>query len=248
MEEQIIATAAQVINDVAATVSTPAVSADLVCGLPKMQFYEIVSMIASITTAISLTVKSLYRMRWLNFFGCLGFTIYGLLIGAWSLAAVNAYIAIIDIIGIIKLKNSDKSTFYFGTIGDIGEKYFEQFYSFYEDDIRSFFPEVKYGDLELAQTYVLFRDMIPVGIFSLKKESGGKQAKIIMDYVVPRYRDGQFGSVMYVKKAYVFRDQGVEEFVATTKIPSHVRYLKGLGFLAEEKEDGFVFLSKKIVP
>lgn len=243
MDEQILATAAQVINNVAAAV--PA-SEDLILGLPKMQFYEIISLIASITTACSLTVKSLYRMRWLNFFGCLGFTIYGLLISAWSLAAVNAYIAIIDIFGIIKLKNSDKSTFYFGTIGDIGEKYFEQFYSFYEDDIRSYFPEVKYGDLELAQTYVLFRDMIPVGIFSLKKDQNGKKAQIIMDYVVPRYRDGQFGSVMYNKKVYVFRDQGIEEFVAETKIPSHANYLRGLGFAYEEREDGFIYLSKRI--
>ena len=137
------------------------------CGLnlTASQLYEILSLIASILTAISLTVKSLYKMRWLNLFGCIGFTIYGVLIQAWPLALVNGYIAIIDALGIIKLKNSDKSTFYFGELGDIGEKYFEQFYQFYEDDIRSYFPDVSYSDLELAKTYVLFRDMIPVGIF-----------------------------------------------------------------------------------
>lgn len=212
------------------------------------QIYEIISLIASITTAISLTVKSLYKMRWLNLFGCIGFTIYGVLINAWPLAAVNFYIAIVDALGIVKLKNSDKSTFYFGTIGDIGEKYFEQFYSFYEDDIRSFFPEVKYSDLELAQTYVLFRDMIPVGIFSIKMDDTGKKAQIIMDYVVPKYRDGQFGAVMYVKKSYVFRDQGIEEFESFTKNISHINYLKSLGFAEneEKREDGFTHLSKKI--
>lgn len=216
--------------------------------LTASQIYEIISLIASITTAISLTVKSLYKMRWLNLFGCIGFTIYGVLINAWPLAAVNFYIAIVDALGIVKLKNSDKSTFYFGTIGDIGEKYFEQFYSFYEDDIRSFFPEVKYSDLELAQTYVLFRDMIPVGIFSIKTNESGKVAQIIMDYVVPKYRDGQFGSVMYVKKSYVFRDQGIEEFESFTKNNSHINYLKSLGFTEseEKREDGFTHLSKKI--
>lgn len=216
--------------------------------ITKGNFYEIISLIASITTAISLTVKSLYKMRWLNLFGCIGFTIYGVLISAWPLAAVNAYIAIVDALGIVKLKNSDKSTFYFGTIGDIGETYFGEFYKFYEDDIRSFFPEVKYGDLELAQTYVLFRDMIPVGIFSISREDGGKKAKVIMDYVIPRYRDGQFGSVMYVKKSYVFRDQGIEEFESLTKIASHVNYLKNQGFVEseEKREDGYIRLTKRI--
>ncbi len=212
--------------------------------LTSGQLYEILSLIASILTAVSLTVKSLYKMRWLNLFGCIGFTIYGVLIKAWPLAIVNGYIAIIDALGIIKLKNSDKSTFYFGELGDIGEKYFEQFYQFYEDDIRSFFPEVSYSDLELAKTYVLFRDMIPVGIFSIKQND--KVAQVLMDYVVPRYRDGQFGFTMYVKKVYVFRDLGITKFEAFTRVPSHADYLKKMGFIVENQEDGVLHLTKKL--
>ena len=212
--------------------------------LTAKQLYEILSLIASILTAISLTVKSLYKMRWLNLFGCLGFTIYGVLINAWPLAIVNGYIAIIDALGIIKLKNSDKSTFYFGEIGDIGEKYFEQFYQFYEDDIRSFFPDVSYSDLELAKTYVLFRDMIPVGIFSIKQN--GNIAQVLMDYVVPKYRDGQFGFTMYVKKIYVFRDLGITKFEAFTRVKSHADYLKKMGFFIENQEDGNIHLTKKL--
>ena len=216
------------------------------CGLnlTASQLYEILSLIASILTAISLTVKSLYKMRWLNLFGCIGFTIYGVLIKAWPLALVNGYIAIIDALGIIKLKNSDKSTFYFGELGDIGEKYFEQFYQFYEDDIRSFFPDVSYSDLEIAKTYVLFRDMIPVGIFSIKQN--GNVAQVLMDYVVPRYRDGQFGFTMYVKKVYVFRDLGITKFEAFTRVQSHADYLKKMGFIVENQEDGNIHLTKKL--
>lgn len=212
--------------------------------LTAKQLYEILSLIASILTAISLTVKSLYKMRWLNLFGCIGFTIYGVLINAWPLAIVNGYIAIIDALGIIKLKNSDKSTFYFGEIGDIGEKYFEQFYQFYEDDIRSYFPDVSYSDLKTAKTYVLFRDMIPVGIFSIKQN--GNIAQVLMDYVVPKYRDGQFGFTMYVKKVYVFRDLGITKFEAFTRVKSHVDYLKKMGFTVENQEDGNMHLVKKL--
>ena len=215
--------------------------------LTAFQLYEILSLIASILTAISLTVKSLYKMRWLNMFGCIGFTIYGALINAWPLAIVNGYIAIIDALGIIKLKNSDKSTFYFGELGDIGEKYFEQFYQFYEDDIRSYFPDVSYNDLELAKTYVLFRDMIPVGIFSIKQKDN--VAEVLMDYVIPKYRDGQFGFTMYVKKIYVFRDLGINKFEAFTRVLSHADYLKKMGFTVvkdENSEEKRIHLVKKL--
>ena len=215
--------------------------------LTAFQLYEILSLIASILTAISLTVKSLYKMRWLNMFGCIGFTIYGALINAWPLAIVNGYIAIIDALGIIKLKNSDKSTFYFGELGDIGEKYFEQFYQFYEDDIRSYFPDVSYNDLELAKTYVLFRDMIPVGIFSIKQKDN--VAEVLMDYVIPKYRDGQFGFTMYVKKIYVFRDLGINKFEAFTRVLSHADYLKKMGFNVvkdENSEEKRIHLVKKL--
>ena len=138
-------------------------------------------------------------------------------------------------------------------IGDIGEKYFEQFYKFYEDDIRSYFPEVKYSDLELAETYLLFRDMIPVGIFSIKKnENDSSNARVLMDYVVPRYRDGQFGYIMYHKKSYVFRDMGINTFEVFTKIKSHADYLKKMGFSMvksdsqNEIDEGLIHLVKKL--
>ena len=239
METTVIAT-----TTAAVATATTQTGGILGFNLTSGQLYEILSLIASILTAVSLTVKSLYKMRWLNLFGCIGFTIYGVLIKAWPLAIVNGYIAIIDALGIIKLKNSDKSTFYFGELGDIGEKYFEQFYQFYEDDIRSFFPEVSYSDLELAKTYVLFRDMIPVVIFSIKQN--GNTAQVLMDYVVPRYRDGQFGFTMYVKKVYVFRDLGITKFEAFTRVPSHADYLKKMGFIVENQEDGVLHLTKKL--
>ena len=227
--DSVIATAAAAVSNSGSAIGI------LGFNLTSGQLYEILSLVASILTAVSLTVKSLYKMRWLNLFGCIGFTIYGVLIQAWPLAIVNFYIAIIDALGIIKLKNSDKSTFYFGELGDIGEKYFEQFYQFYEDDIRSFFPDVSYSDLELAKTYVLFRDMIPVGIFSIKQND--KVAQVLMDYVVPRYRDGQFGFTMYVKKVYVFRDLGITKFEAFTRVQAHADYLKKMGFTVVKDED-----------
>lgn len=236
--EELVATATTVTNNICN-------NNYLLFNLTTRQIFEIISLIASIITAISLTVKSVYKMRWLNLFGCFGFVVYGVLMEAWPLALVNGYIAIIDALNIIKLNNSDKSSFYFGMIGDIGEKYFEQFYQFYEDDIRSFFPEVKYSDLELADTYVLFRDMIPVGIFSLKRNDA--KAQLLMDYVVPKYRDGQFGYIIYFKKSYVFRDMGITQFDAYTKNLYHAEYLKKMGFVKnDDQEDGAIHLTKNL--
>ena len=67
-----------------------------------------------------------------------------------------------------------------------------------------------------------------------------------MDYVVPRYRDGQFGFTMYVKKVYVFRDLGITKFEAFTRVQSHVDYLKKMGFVVENQENGNMHLTKKL--
>ena len=89
--------------------------------------------------------------------------------------------------------------------------------------------------------------MIPVGIFSIKQDD--KVAQVLMDYVVPRYRDGQFGFTMYVKKVYVFRDLGITKFEAFTRVPSHADYLKKMGFVVvkdEDSEEKRIHLVKKL--
>ncbi|SIQ94488.1 inner membrane protein [Shewanella morhuae] len=64
---------------------------------------EIIGYFASIMVAISLTMKNIIWLRWLNFVGCTLFVIYGVFISAWPVAGMNAFVAGINIYHLIKI-------------------------------------------------------------------------------------------------------------------------------------------------
>ncbi|SUI83683.1 YgjV family protein [Shewanella morhuae] len=64
---------------------------------------ETIGYFASIMVAISLTMKNIIWLRWLNFVGCTLFVIYGVFISAWPVAGMNAFVAGINIYHLIKI-------------------------------------------------------------------------------------------------------------------------------------------------
>lgn len=201
----------------------------------NQNYIEIIGYLGSIFVAISLSLNSVWKMRWINLFGCAMFTIYGYFIKAWPLCIVNAYITIMDAWYIAELTR-DTSCFQMDSLENIGDKYFDKFYKFYEDDIRSFFPNIKYETLKSSETYLMFRNMIPVGIFSIKTKDANR-AQILMDYIVPKFRDLKFGAYLYEKKSYFFTDKDIKELEVITNVPLHEKYLLKLGFKKVKHQD-----------
>src|SRR4051794_14365968 len=64
--------------------------------LPAM-WLEGLGYLASVLVAVSLTMKSIVRLRIVNLVGALCFTAYGALIHAWPVAAVNGIIVGINV-------------------------------------------------------------------------------------------------------------------------------------------------------
>jgi hypothetical protein len=206
---------------------------------------EIMGYFASLFVAISLSLSSVWKMRWINLIGCLLFTGYGILLEAWPLAIANGYISLMNVWYIIDLSKAT-ACFKIDELENIGESYFEKFYNFYEDDIRSFFPAVSYEELKAAKTHIMFRNMIPMGIFAYKMEDGAT-AQVLMDYVVPKFRDFKFGSYLYERKSYVFRDKNIARFKVKTNVSAHEKYLLKLGFKKSPKtEGGEIYYIKEI--
>ena len=59
--------------------------------------FEMLGYLASVFVAASLTMRSLTRLRAINLIGSLLFTAYGLIISAYPVAAVNAFIVLVNI-------------------------------------------------------------------------------------------------------------------------------------------------------
>lgn len=64
---------------------------------------EILGYIASVMVAISLMMKDIILLRWLNFVGCALFATYGWMIEAWPVAGMNAFVACINIYHLVKI-------------------------------------------------------------------------------------------------------------------------------------------------
>ena len=70
---------------------------------------EIIGYGASVMVAISLMMKDIIWLRWLNFVGCTLFVIYGVQIEAWPVAGMNAFVAGINIFHLIKIYRINRS-------------------------------------------------------------------------------------------------------------------------------------------
>ena len=59
--------------------------------------FEMLGYLASVFVAVSLTMRSLTKLRVINLIGALLFTAYGLIISPYPVAVVNAFIVLVNI-------------------------------------------------------------------------------------------------------------------------------------------------------
>lgn len=64
---------------------------------------ELFGYTASVIIAISLMMKDIVKLRWLNFAGCGMFVIYGMAISAWPVAAMNTSVCCINLYHLLKI-------------------------------------------------------------------------------------------------------------------------------------------------
>lgn len=65
--------------------------------MDTITFYEGLGYLASVLVAVSLTMRSLLKLRVINLAGAMLFTIYGLVIGALPVAALNFFIVGVNV-------------------------------------------------------------------------------------------------------------------------------------------------------
>ncbi|MBR9727539.1 YgjV family protein [Shewanella intestini] len=71
--------------------------------MENMNMIEVVGYMASVMVAISLMMKDIIWLRWINFVGCSLFVIYGVQIDAWPVAGMNAFVGCVNIYHLAKI-------------------------------------------------------------------------------------------------------------------------------------------------
>ena len=197
------------------------------------QIIEIIGYLAMILVALAMVFTSIIRLRWFSLFGSALFTIYGFTIGAYPVGAVNGFIMITNLVFLIKIYAKKES---FKTLKiKPDNKYLQNFIDFHATDIQKFFPNFN-KDVEYSTALLILRDMQVSGIFLAKRNK--HQLEIVLDYVIPQYRDFKLGNYIYNGQINEFKEEGISQFVSDKQSKMNDKYLMKLGFklvLEEEK-------------
>nr|WP_290667183.1 hypothetical protein [Ardenticatena sp.] len=189
--------------------------------------YELIGYLASVLVAISLTMRSILRLRLINLLGALLFTVYGVVLGLWPVAAVNAFIMGVDIYYLWQLLRQ-QDAFDILEVNPQGA-YIRRFLDFYADEIARFQPDFRYDPKtpDLIAFFVL-RNMVPAGLFIARKN--GETADVLLDFAIPGYRDFRIGRYLYDARADLLRAYGIRRLRARAHVPEHIAYLKRMGY------------------
>jgi len=191
--------------------------------------YEIIGYLASLLVAISLMMSAIVKLRIINLLGSLTFTIYGILINAWPVALMNAFIVFVNIYYLAKIYRDDQ---YFQILRSSEESnYLTKFLEFYSDHIKTYQPEFSF---EKSYNYVVFvlSDMVPAGLVIGNKKDDGT-LEMDLDFVIPSYRDFKIGSFLFEKNSEELKQDGIRKIVTPTGNEDHNKYLKKVGFNRE---------------
>ncbi|MGI9180582.1 MAG: hypothetical protein ACR2H9_08795 [Longimicrobiaceae bacterium] len=195
--------------------------------------YEIIGYVASALVAISLMMTSILRLRIINLVGSAFFTLYGLLIGAIPVAVVNLFIVGINLFYLYRIFGTRE---YFRLLEvENRSDYLHYFLSFHEQEIRRFLPSFSYRPTQDQLTFFVLRDLVPAGLFIGERE-GENTLRVLLDFVIPGYRDLKIGSFLFSKQAEFFRSRGIERIVSAPGTREHERYLRRMGFTPLDQE------------
>ncbi|MBE0669479.1 MAG: YgjV family protein [Anaerolineales bacterium] len=193
-------------------------------------FYELVGYTGSLLVALSLTMKSLQRLRIINMIGATFFIAYGLLIGALPIALLNGLTLGVNAYNLWRMLQQKD---YF-TLMEIrpDSAYLRRFLDFYHKEISELIPTYLFKPSEDQTVIFILRNMVPAGLAIVKPT--GETAQIFLDFVIPGYRDFRAGKFLFDESADYFWQKGIKQLVSAPGSPRHESYLKRMGFEMEE--------------
>jgi len=195
-----------------------------------MTWVELVGYAGSVLVAGSLTMNNIWRLRWINLFGASTLAVYGLLIHAMPVFALNSFITMVDVYYLVRLAQRRDAFSFFEVPPD--SPFLREFLRFYHDDIACFFPSFDLRRYGRPHIRLILRNMLPVGVF-VCNDSGHGIAEVCLDYVVPGYRDLRNARFAFSASHERLMAAGLHTFLASSEVATHKRYLRQIGFVED---------------
>lgn len=193
---------------------------------------ELIGYTGSLLVIVSMLMTSVVKLRIINTVGSVIFCGYALAIHSYPTAAMQVCLIIINMINLHKLNNTKKEYAAVGLKADDG--FLAHFLFSNNDDIKKFFPDFSSVE-ETDKIFLITCGQVPAGIFIAAEENNGN-LKVKVDYTTPAYRDCSAGKFLYNH----LQRMGIKQISAETKIPTHEKYLRKMGFSTDGVTETFV--------
>jgi hypothetical protein len=190
---------------------------------------EVVGYIGSALVILSLLQKSILRLRMIGLVASSTFLIYSVAISAYPIAVVNVVAATIHLYYLRKLLRRKSEVF---TILQMRpeSRYLAYFLDFYKDDIATRYqPDFVYEPEEDTLAVFLLRDMVPAGLL-VGRTHGDASFEILLDYVIPQYRDFKLAGWLYSDESGIFEMTNCRCAWTRVTTPDQEEYFTKVGF------------------
>ena len=196
--------------------------------------YEIIGYVGSAFIVVSLTRRSILKLRLFGLAGTTTFLIYALLIEAYPIAIVNVIIIGIHLYFLRQLLSKKTEFFHVLTVRK-ESRYLDYFLEFYDREIKEYQPDfVREPSDDNVRAFIL-RDMVPAGLF-IGRQCRDGSIEVLLDFVIPQYRDFRVGNYLYSRRSGLFADPRCEQAWAEAKTKEHAEYLERMGFVRRDGE------------
>lgn len=207
--------------------------------LPHLSWLEGLGYLASIIIMTSMLMSSIVKLRWINLLGSFLFTLYGFLIGALPVGFLNGFIVIINLVHLFRMYKRKE---YFKLLEiKPNDRYFMNFLVYYKEEIEKLFPSFDPERSEAHISIFILRNMAIAGVFLARETEKPETLEVILDFVIPEYRDFKLGRFLFYDNKSYFTSRGYRVILATSRTEEHARYLRKMKFVRGANEGVWTF-------
>ena len=191
----------------------------------NLSVYELIGYIGSLIVLISIMMSSVVKLRIVNVIGAIVSLVYGLLIHAYPIVALNGVLVLINIVLLIRVVS--QSDEYQMVATDVNDPMYQYFLEYYGQDILQFFPDFD-PQVQADEIYFVCCNAVPAGLLIARRMSE-YAVEILLDYSIPKYRDYSLGQYQFRQLTH----KGYHKAVFHGKYEKHIKYLDKMGFIKE---------------
>lgn len=190
---------------------------------------EAIGYAGSALVILSLLQKSILRLRAIGLVASLTFLVYSISIEAYPIAVVNVVAASIHLYYLSRLLRRKGEVFRILRLRPDG-RYLRYFLDFYKDDIATRYqPDFVYEPAPDVMAVFMLRDLAPAGLL-VAKLHGDSSFEILLDYVIPQYRDFKLANWLYSEESGIVKETNSRVAWARVTTPAQEEYFTKIGF------------------